>query len=177
MSKAEQYLKDSESGIVRAYLCVMLADYAFVNKRDDNGLHYLRRAVEEHDPIRNDSYYRLVLSRAQKLIAESPGKANEGKHSVLMNYSPTPVKGDPAVKAVPEGEASPERKSPPATLPVESEPVPERTINYRIQVGAFSLKDNAVRRQKFFEDKGFSTEIELRRGSSGTPVPREDRGL
>lgn len=171
VTKAEQYLSSCKSDIVRSYLCVILADYAFVNKHDNNGLNYLRRAVKEYDPIRNDSYYRLVLSRAQKIIAESPGKEMENKKSVLENYSPAPVKEEPPLKTVSEGEKPLKQRTAELPAPIdtaEGEAEQKKTANYRIQVGAYSLRDNALQKEAFYKNKGFSTLIETRQGGSGT---------
>lgn len=166
--RAEQYLAESKSGPVKAYLCVMLADYAFVNKQDTPGLNYLKRAVDEYDPIRNDSYYRLVLFRAQKQIEESPGKTEMNKKSVLNEYSPVPVSNEPAAAAaLPD----PIPATPPAetAAPAGLESTTAKTVNYRIQIGAFSLQENAWRKQEFFENEGYEVEIE-KRESTTTPL-------
>jgi cell division septation protein DedD len=163
--RAEQLLGESQSGIVNAYLCVMLADYAFVNKRDSQGLQYLQRAVKEHDPIRNDSYYKLVFDRSQKQIGESPGKEeSEQKSSPIAQLTPTPVKetGDNKDQNEPDStETVPQPEQ-------EASSVPQPSINYRIQIGAFSVRDNALRKGDFFEKKGYPVDIEIRESSSSS---------
>ncbi len=181
VSKAEQYLNSSQSPVMKSYLCVMLADYAFVNNTYDVGLRYMKRAVDEHDPIRNDSYYRLVLSRAQRVINESPGKTAEHKNSVLIPYEPRAIKEEPVVKieVVPEKTVdtttlTPQKsKSAPQTqskdiIPVPApQPAPEKKINFLIQVGAYSSHDNAIQKKDYFEKQGFPAQIDTRDGSSG----------
>ncbi|MEA2077101.1 MAG: SPOR domain-containing protein [Candidatus Marinimicrobia bacterium] len=167
--KAEQYLSSEKSNIMKAYLSVMLADYAFVNNAYDSGLRYLKRAVDEHDPIRNDSYYRLVLSRAQKSIVESPGKTNERKESVLEEFNPTAIIADPVVKKVkldtiPE---TPENFPAPKAVEPETKPTAENIANFRIQVGAFSVQENAHKKQSYFEERGFPVQVEMRERTSG----------
>lgn len=166
--RAEQYLAESKSGPVKAYLCVMLADYAFVNKQDTPGLNYLKRAVDEFDPIRNDSYYRLVLYRAQKQIEESPGKTEANKKSVLTEYSPAPISNEPAAAAV-IPDPKPAVATAETTVPATPESTVAKTVNYRIQIGAFSLQENAWRKQEFFENEGYEVEIE-KRESTTTPL-------
>ncbi len=166
--KAEQYLSTAGSSLIRSYLCVMLADYTFVNNGFDSGLRYLKRAVDEHDPIRNDSYYRLVLGRAQMLIEESPGKTAEHKTTVLSEYNPavvkkTPEPAAPVLKPDSSAEAAPEK--PEIQIP---EPVAAAQPAFRIQTGAYSLAENAERKKVFFEGAGYPVEIEIREGSSGS---------
>ena len=167
--KAEQYLNSEKSGIMKAYLSVMLADYSFVNNGQESGLRYLKRAVDEHDPIRNDSYYRLVLSRAQNIIIESPGKMQEAKESVLAEFNPTAIIAEPVVEKV-KLDTSPKPVVIPST-PKEEKPeikAPVQTIvNFRIQVGAFSVQENAHKKQKYFEERGFPVQVEMRERSSG----------
>ena len=169
VEKAEQYLSDGKSPVIRAYLAVMLADYAFVNKHNDSGLRYLKRAVEEHDPIRNDSYYRLVLSRAQNIIKESPGKEQENKTSVLETFAPKSIKTEPIVKVAESAKTQAEEnpaEPPPAK---ENEAIPQITkeINFRIQVGAFSVQENALRKQEYFIKNNYPVDIAKRERSSG----------
>lgn len=179
ISTAEQYLNSSQSPVMKSYLCVMLADYALVNNTYDVGLRYMKRAVDEHDPIRNDSYYRLVLSRAQKIINESPGKTAEHKNSVLTSYEPSAIKEKPVVKieAVPEKTTDttalilPKTESASQTqskgiIPAP-QPVPEKKINFLIQIGAYSSHDNAIRKKDYFEKESFPVQIDTREGSSG----------
>ena len=197
--KAEEYLNSTNSSTMKAYLAVILADYSFVNYNFDTGLRYLKKAVDEHDPIRNDSYYRLVLSRAQKAILESPGKTTEHKTSVLSDYSPRAFFKEPVVKqveakpevketetenAIPRPNVTPEvEKEEPENLvaeidktesapiieePKESIPVRVKQDNFRIQIGAFSVYDNAMRRKAYFEERDYSVNIVTREISSGT---------
>ncbi|MCK4812854.1 MAG: SPOR domain-containing protein [Candidatus Marinimicrobia bacterium] len=171
VSKAEQYLNSSQSPVMKSYLCVMLADYAFVNNTYDVGLRYMKRAVDEHDPIRNDSYYRLVLSRAQKVINESPGKTAEHKKSVLTPYELLAIKEEPAViiKAIEKAPETVPKTQPENIIPEPApQPIPEKRINFLIQVGAFSSQDNAIRRKDYFEKQEFPVRIDTREGSSGT---------
>ena len=119
VEKAEQYLNTQSSPVIKAYLSVMLADYAFVNKNDDSGLRYLKRAVEDYDAIRNDSYYRLVLSRAQHNIIESTGKSAGSKDSVLKDFSPQAIKETPLPPVtVKQEETLPVAQETPAPLAV-----------------------------------------------------------
>ena len=169
--KAEQYLSSTKSPAMKAYLSVMLADYAFVNKNYDGGLRYLKRSVEEYDPIRNDSYYRMVLSRAQKNIIESPGKIDEKKPSILAEYHPTAIKKEPIVEKIKLDTIPP----PPVSRPKPADEVikeeiilkPEKPANFRIQVGAFSVKNNADKKMNYFEDRGYPVEINTREITSG----------
>jgi cell division septation protein DedD len=169
--KAEQYLNSSSSNIVRAYLAVILADHAFVNDQYDSGLRYLKRAVDEHDPVRNDSYYRLVLSRAQNNISESPGKTEQGKNTVLNEFNPPAIKASPPVESVKPDTS----EAPPPPVPVEeiseaqnNPPADVAVIpNFRIQVGAFSVLDNAQNKGKYFENKGFPVTIDSKQRTSG----------
>ncbi len=188
--KSEEYLNKSQSPTMKAYLAVILADYAFVNYNFDSGLRYLKRAVEEYDDIRNDSYYRLVLSRAQKAILESPGKSGDRKASVLDNYSPRAYTKAPSikkqdVKAVQEAKKTipkpaenmviqnEESQNPLETKPVEQDkpttsPEVVKTINYRMQIGAFGVQENALRKQVFFEEFGYPVHIEHRKSNGKT---------
>jgi hypothetical protein len=200
IEKAEEYLNSTSSSTMKAYLAVILADYSFVNYNFDTGLRYLKKAVDEHDPIRNDSYYRLVLSRAQKAILESPGKTTEHKTSVLSDYKPRAFLKEPVVKqvevkpevketqtegAIPRPNVTPEvvekeepieelviidnsEPEPVIEEPKESIPVKVKEDNFRIQIGAFSVYDNAMRKKSFFEDKDYSVNIVRREISSGT---------
>ncbi|MDD3095738.1 MAG: SPOR domain-containing protein [Candidatus Neomarinimicrobiota bacterium] len=165
--RAEQYLSESKSGPVKAYLCVMLADYAFVNKRDSQGLSFLKRAVEEYDPIRNDSYYRLVFFRSQKQIEESPGKTEANKSSVITEFTPKPVSTETATSPKTDPGPPAPANVPPAVP--EQQDTPVKIVNYRIQIGAFSLQENAWRKQEFFEKEGYDVEIE-KRESTTTPL-------
>lgn len=169
--KAEQYLTNTKSPAMKAYLSVMLADYAFVNNGYDSGLRYLKRAVEEYDPIRNDSYYRMVLARAQKKIVESPGKIDENKSSILTDHNPTAIKAEPVIEKV-KLDTNPKPPVPtpiPVTEPKKEEiiAVPEKAVNFRIQVGAFSMKDNAKKKQNYFEERGYPVKINTREITSG----------
>lgn len=193
--KAEEQLNKSTSSTMRSYLCVILADYAFVNYNFDSGLRYMKRAVDEYDPIRNDSYYQLVLARAQKAILESPGKIKESKKSVLEDYSPRVIVKEPRVKKVnlkEEKEAqdiaaestpsksdnskvivtvSPEINKKPVQKEIKStmvNPVVQapKAVNYRMQIGAFGVQENALRKQAYFEEKGYPVKIEIRETSS-----------
>jgi len=169
--KAEQYLNNTKSPAMKAYLSVMLADYAFVNKGYDSGLRYLRRAVEEYDPIRNDSYYRMVLSRAQKNIVESPGKINEGKSSILADYHPVAIKKEPIIEKVTLDTTRVPlvSKSNPVAGAIKEEIISksEKKVNFRIQVGAFSVKNNADKKRNYFENRGYPVEINTREITSG----------
>lgn len=167
--KAEEYLNSAKTDVIRAYLAVMLADYSFVNNGYDSGLRYLKRAVDEYDPIRNDSYYRTVLSRAQKDIKESPGKTDPHKTSVLSKYAPAVIKEEPPVV-----EARPVEPEPVNTPVVSSvadqtptEVKLETSPNFRIQVGAFSVLDNVEKKKKFYEDHGYPVQIDKRERTSG----------
>ena len=169
--KAEQYLSGTKSSAMKAYLSVMLADYAFVNNAYDSGLRYLKRAVEEYDPIRNDSYYRMVLARAQKNIVESPGTTNDTKPSILADYHPTAIKMEPIVEKVTlDTTPKPMGSTPNPVVETKKEEIatiPEKTINFRIQVGAFSVKENADKKQDYFKDHGYPVEISRREITSG----------
>ncbi|MCF7831951.1 MAG: SPOR domain-containing protein [Candidatus Marinimicrobia bacterium] len=169
VEKAEQYLVNMKSSAMKAYLSVMLADYAFVNNAYDSGLRYLKRAVEEHDPIRNDSYYRMVLDRAQKSIAESSGKNDENKASILSGSNPTAIKKEPLIENV-KLDTNPEPQVvivAPEPSKEELIPVPEKAINFRIQVGAFSIQENANKKKKYFEEGGYPVEINTREITAG----------
>ena len=168
--KAAQYLNNTKSPVMKAYLSVMLADYAFVNNAYDSGLRYLKRAVEEYDPIRNDSYYRLVLSRAQKNINESPGKEKPRKMSVLSKFNPGVIKIKPAV----EETKTDTIKQEPRDLVVEKstpEPVSKQqtagTANFRIQVGAFSVQENAQKKLDYYKEQGYAVNMDRRERASG----------
>ncbi len=169
--KAEQYLSGTKSSAMKAYLSVMLADYAFVNNAYDSGLRYLKRAVEEYDPIRNDSYYRMVLARAQKNIVESPGTTNDTKPSILADYHPTAIKMEPIVEKVTlDTTPKPMGSTPNPVVETKEEEIAtisEKTINFRIQVGAFSVKENADKKQDYFKDHGYPVEINRREITSG----------
>jgi len=169
VDKTEQYLNEAKSPVVRAYLAVMLADYAFVNKQHDSGLRYLKKAVEEYDPIRNDSYYRLVLSRAQNVIKESPGKEKEHKTSVLETFTPKPVKTEPIVKIAASEETTVAAPSADNAEKEEDKPAPQpaKEINFRIQVGAFSVHENALKKGEYFEKENYPVDIDKRERSSG----------
>ncbi len=169
--KAEQYLTNTKSSAMKAYLSVMLADYAFVNNGYESGLRYLKRAVDEHDPIRNDSYYRMVLARAQKNIAESPGKTEENKISILSGHNPTAIKAKPVIEKV-KLDSNP--KPIVVILKPSAEPQKEKTttqlekaINFRIQVGAFSVQANANKKQNYFKERGYPVAITIREITSG----------
>ena len=169
--KAEQYLTSMKSPEMKAYLAVMLADYSFVNNSYDSGLRYLKRAVEEYDPIRNDSYYRMVLSRAQKNFTESPGKVNENKTSILSGYNPPAIKSEPVIEKI-KLDTTPKptveiTATPTETTKEELISTPEKTVNFRIQVGAFSVRDNANKKQDYFEERGYPTEIKTREITAG----------
>jgi len=165
VSRAEEYMNDTQSPVIRSYLNVMLADYSLVNNQYDTGLRYMKRAVEEHDPIRNDSYYRLVLSRAQQMINESPGKTEEQKQSVLNDFSPPAIKTSPLIETIREmGQYVTETET---TENPATETPHERDINFRIQVGAFSIEENALQKKSDFESRGYPVEIERRQTSSG----------
>jgi cell division septation protein DedD len=168
--KAEQYLNSTKSPTMKAYLSVMLADYAFVNNAYDSGLRYLKRAVEEHDPIRNDSYYRLVLSRAQKSIDESPGKEKPGKTSVLSEFNPGAIKMKPVAKEEKIDTVKQEQQDLVVEEPAQ-ESVPAQQIaspvNFRIQVGAFSVKENAQKKLDYFKEKGYPVNMDKRERTSG----------
>lgn len=166
VENAEEFMNSAKSGEVKAYLAVMLADYSFVNNEYDSGIRYLKRAIDEHDPIRNDSYYRTVLDRAQKNIQESPGKEEASKNSVLVKYDPPAIKEQPETKPqIPvKTETQMTQVQPPAPAPVitnEAEP------NFRIQVGAYSSQDNAERIKGIFEERGYPVKIDLRERSNG----------
>jgi len=169
--KAEQYLTNTKSPAMKAYLSVMLADYAFVSNNYGSGLRYLKRAVEEYDPIRNDSYYRMVLGRAQKNFAESSGKINENKASILSEYNPTAIKTEPVIEKVKLDTASkPSVMVPTPVTETKKEEIisiPEGTVNFRIQVGAFSVQDNANKKQNYFKERGYPTKINKREITSG----------
>jgi len=171
VEKAEQYLTNTKSPEMKAYLSVMLADYAFVSNKYDSGLRYLKRAVEEYDPIRNDTYYRMVLGRAQKNFAESPGKISENKASILAEYNPTTIKAEPVIEKV-KLDTVPKSPVIVPTPVIETKneeiiSIPEKTVNFRIQVGAFSVRDNANKKQNYFEERGYPTEINTREITSG----------
>ena len=168
VSQAEQQLNSARSGLIRSYLCVMLADYSFVNDQYDGGLRYLKRAVDEHDPIRNDSYYRLVLSRAQRVIEESPGKNTEKKVTVLADFNPPAIKGDPLILENAGAAPMEEEKEIKSGSPEQVQAASIKEINFRIQVGAFSIQENALQIKSAFEERGYPVEIETRKGSSGT---------
>jgi cell division septation protein DedD len=169
--KAEQYLTNTESSAMKAYLSVMLADYAFVNNGYESGLRYLKRAVEEHDPIRNDSYYRMVLARAQKNIAESPGKTEQNKTSILSEHNPTVIKAKPVIEKVKLDSnpkpmvaiVKPSIESPKKEIITQF----EKAINFRIQVGAFSVQANADKKQNYFKERAYPVKITIREITSG----------
>jgi hypothetical protein len=168
--KAEEYLNSAKTDVIRSYLAVMLADYSFVNNGYDSGLRYLKRAVDEYDPIRNDSYYRTVLSRAQKDIKESPGKTEPHKTSVLSKYTPATIKEEPPVAVSKPAEPDPAKTTValPATDQSPSPDIKEDTSpNFRIQVGAFSVLDNVEKKKKFYEDHGYSVQIDKRQRTDG----------
>jgi len=166
--KAEQYLTNTKSSAMKAYLSVMLADYTFVNNGYESGLRYLKRAVEEYDPIRNDSYYRMVLARAQKNIAESPGKTEENKTSILAEHNPTVIKAKPIVEKVKlDSNPKPVVKPPAESKKEEIIIQPEKEINFRIQVGAFSVQANADKKQNYFKERGYPVAITAREITSG----------
>jgi len=161
--KAEDFLSSAKSKEIKAYLAVMLADYSFVNSEYDSGIRYLKRAIEEHDPIRNDSYYRSVLDRAQKDIKESPGKST-GKTSILTDFNPPAIKEEP----------TPVQKtiSPPSENNIETEPSKPPVVsaiepNFRIQVGAYSSIDNAERIKQVFEERGYTVKVDKRERTNG----------
>lgn len=196
VEKSEEYLNDSGSPVMKSYLAVILADYAFVNYNFDSGLRYLKRAVDEYDPIRNDSYYRLVLARAQKTILESSGKTEANKESVLNDYSPRAFSKEPTIKRV----AIKTVKEPKTSVPrsedipllvkpleisesegsnttklqnkIEDKPevkISSAQINYRMQIGAFGVEENALRKQAFFEEQGYPVHIDIR-GNLNKPL-------
>lgn len=167
VQRANQLLAEGHSPVVKSYLCVMLADYAFVNRQDQQGLQYMQRAVKEYDPIRSDSYYKLVFNRAQKNIEESPGKTEEHKTTAIAVFNPEPVKAEvPPVEEKPAvSQPAPET----AIKPEAAAPAPvQKTVNYRIQVGAFSVRDNALRKQEFYEKEGYEVQIEERESTYGS---------
>ncbi|MBW6458699.1 MAG: SPOR domain-containing protein [FCB group bacterium] len=165
VSRAEEYMQDTRSPVIRSYLNVMLADYYLVNNQHDSGLRYMKRAVDEYDPIRNDSYYRLVLARAQQMINESPGKTEDQKQSVLDEFSPPVLKTSPLIETIREmGQHTPETQTAESR---EAEPAAEKGINFRIQIGAFSREENAMQKKSDFEARGYPVDIETRETSSG----------
>jgi cell division septation protein DedD len=167
--KAEQYLTNTKSSAMKAYLSVMLADYSFVNNGYESGLRYLKRAVEEYDPIRNDSYYRMVLARAQKNIIESPGKTEENKTSILAEHNPAVIKSKPVIEKVKLDSNPIAAIAQPSVEPQQKEITtqPEKAINFRIQVGAFSVQANANKKQNYFKERGYPVEINKREITSG----------
>lgn len=162
VQRAQQLLAEGHSPIVKSYLCVMLADYAFVNKHEQQGLQYLQRAAMEHENIRNDSYYKLVYNRAQKNIEESPGKIEEHKNTAIADFSPQPLKEE-KVPAAPENIEKP--SEPETVSPVKTT---EKSPAYRIQVGAFSQRENAQRKEEFYRKEGYEVQIEERKSSYGS---------
>ncbi len=161
--KAEDFLSTAKSQEIKAYLAVMLADYSFVNKANDSGLRYLKRAVDEHDPIRNDSYYRTVLDRAKKDIKESSGKVSN-KESILVDYNPPVIKEKPPVNEPGPITAEPKPEPQTPSIPIVQ---PQTEPNFRIQVGAYSGRDNAERRKQLFEERGYPVKIDQRERSNG----------
>ncbi|MFA6617466.1 MAG: SPOR domain-containing protein [Candidatus Neomarinimicrobiota bacterium] len=185
VKKAEDQLNKSKSLVMKSYLALMLADYAYVNNDFENGKRYLKRALDEYDPIRNDSYYRLVFARAEKAILESSGKNEEGKRSVLQDYSPEVSTKEITVKKI---NAKAARGSEITTSkPENSTPLVEfksdvnndnnslarsqvsSQVNYRMQIGAFGVRENAQRKKEFYEKEGYPVHIETR-GTSNKPL-------
>lgn len=174
IEKAEEHFKISHSPIMRSYLALMLADYAIVNNDLVNGTRYLKRAVDEYNPIRNDSYYRLVFARAEKAILESPGKTERKKESVLQNYTPQVTTKEATVKKVDVKMAEESKIIIPKSDDVnDNKPVASSRLNsqanYRIQIGAFGVLENAQKRQSFFEEEGYPVHIETR-GTLNKPL-------
>lgn len=162
VQRAEQLLTEGHSPLVKSYLCVMLADYAFVNKRDQQGLQYLQRAAMEYKDIRNDSYYKLIYNRAQKSIEESPGKTEEHKNTAIADFSPQPLKEEKQSALLESG------KSPAAPAAASTVKTPEKSPAYRIQVGAFSQRENAQRKEEFYRKEGYEVQVEERKSSYGS---------
>ena len=113
----------------------------------------------------------MVLARAQKNITESPGKTEENKTSILSKNNPIAIKAKPVIEKV-KLDSSP--KPIVAIVKPSAEPQKEeittqleKAINFRIQVGAFSVKANANKKQNYFKERGYPVAIITKEITSG----------
>lgn len=196
VEKAEKFLSEESDPIVKAYLCVMLADYHSIQNNSNESIRYLKRAVTEYNQIRADNYYLLVFSRIQKNIEVSPGKDVKTRKNILSKFFPFFVsRKSPIIPDYIELQVAPDtvKKEESAgsaeiTEKTEAEKIPEAPAEniqlkekkpaadkiteetktaYRIQVGAFSRRENAETLAERFEKRGYSViVVENQRQSS-----------
>lgn len=202
VEKAEKFLSEDSDPIVKSYLCVMLADYHSIRNNSNESIRYLKRAVTEYNQIRADNYYFLVFSRIQKNVQPSPGKDVKTRKNILSKYFPffvsrkSPIIPDYIEPQITSDTLKSEQST--ETDVAEKKPIPKKTVSpdiknsvqpakqiaqdrppleikpaYRIQLGAFSRRENAETLAEQYEKRGYSViVVENQRESSSLYIVR-----